>query len=113
MKYLLLLVLISCATKYETFNVIDKRNFELGKNNEAMAPRAVRGKKETKSFCAGQFLFFQNAKNITDKSVPALMSRTCPEKVFLMDGKITETWWTTIIYSRSCIKVEAYCPRTY
>lgn len=113
MRVLFLLALISCASKYQTFNVIDKRNFNLEKKNEAMAPRAIRGPKEVKSVCAGQFLFFQNAKNITDRAMPQLLSRTCPDKVFLMDGKITETWWTTIIYSRSCVEIEAYCPRKY
>ncbi len=113
MKILLVLLLTACASKYEIHPSIDKRSFALDKENTSMAPRAVKGQRETSSFCAGQFLFMSNAKKETDKSIPKLLSRTCPKKVFLLDAKVTETWWTTIIYSRSCVKIEAYCPREY
>lgn len=114
MKYLIILtLLVSCATKYETHHAIDKRNFKLDSPNEAMPYRAVKGKKEESSKCEGQFFFFSNAKKKTDNALPSLLSRTCPKDVFLMDAKVTETWWTTIIYSRSCVKVEAHCPVKY
>lgn len=113
MKYLIVLLLASCASKYEVHNTLDKRSFKLGEVNKVMTPRAIKGKKEESSFCAGQFLFMSNAKKETDRKIPALLTRTCPKKVFLLDAKVTETWWTTIIYSRSCVTIEAYCPKEY
>lgn len=114
MKHLILLIILaSCASKYETHHAIDKRNFKLDTPNEAMPFRAVKGKMEKNSRCEGQFLFFSNAKKKTDNALPNLLSRTCPKDVFLLDATVTETWWTTIIYSRSCIELEAHCPVKY
>jgi len=104
------LMTISCSQKYETHYTIKKRTFRKGQPHNPVTPKMVKGRRETQEFCTGQFFWYSNAKKATDGSLPALINYSCPKNDYLMDTKITETWWTTIIYSRSCIELESYCP---
>lgn len=113
MKFLLLTILLSgCTQKYQTYNTIQKRTFRKGTPHNPVTPLMRQGKKETQEFCAGQIFFNKNAKNITDASLPALIRYSCPGSEFLMNVRLTETWWTVLVYSRSCIELESYCPIT-
>ena len=111
MKLLLLILLVSCSQKYQTFNTIKKGEFEYGKPHSPISPKMYPGKKVIQKTCEGQILFNRNAHKITEASIPALISYSCPKSEFLLNAKITETWWTTIIYSKSCVEIESYCPR--
>lgn len=112
MKLLLLtLILSSCAQTYQTYHTIDKRRFNKEGENSPVTPKMVKTKKVSRAHCAGQFLFFSNAKTKTDKYLPRMIGSLCEESNYLMDSRLTETWWTTIIYSRSCVKFETHCPR--
>ena len=112
MKYLLLImVLISCTQKYETFHVIDKKNFDKENFQSPITPKLIPSQKSKASHCEGQFFWSSNAKKKTDLYVTRLVSTLCPEKNYLLNSRLTETWWTTIIYSRSCVELETYCPR--
>ena len=102
----------SCSKKFKTFNVIKKSNFSLEKPHNPITPKALPGRKVVQETCEGQIFFNRNAKKITDASMPALIQYSCPKSEYLLNAKITEIWWTTIVYSRSCIKIESYCPRT-
>lgn len=101
----------SCAQKYQTFDVIKKKDFVLGEPHNPPSPEKRLGRKVIQNTCEGQILFLRNAKKITDASIPALLNFSCPGEEYLLNAKITETWWTTIIYSRSCVEIESYCPR--
>lgn len=107
----ILFFLMSCTQKYETYHTIQKRTFQKGEEHNPVTPLMLKGKMETQEFCEGQIFFNKNAKTITDASLPALIRYSCPGEEFLLDAKITETWWTTIFYSRSCIKLESFCPQ--
>jgi hypothetical protein len=114
MKILLILIsilTISCSQKYQTFEVIKKKDFVFGEAHNPSIPKKRLGRKVIQNTCEGQILFLRNAKKITDASVPALINFSCPGEEYLLNAKITQTWWTTIIYSRSCIKIESFCPR--
>ena len=116
MKYIVLFFLlnsfISCSHKYQTFHTIDKNNFSFGDDKEQnlITPKMYPGKKEERSFCRGQFLFSRNAEKEVQKDLNQAVRFTCDKSDYLLNSKVTETWWTTIIYSRACIKLETHCP---
>ena len=113
MRYLLLVlafISIGCAQKYQTYHVIKKSEFVFGKGHNPIAPKLLPGKKDKQETCEGQFFFNRNAKQITLSSIPALIKYSCPRSDYLVNAKITETWWTTLIYSKSCIELESFCP---
>lgn len=111
MPYLLFSVLLmSCSQKYQTYHVIDKYNFDVEKPNTPITKKLYPGNKTTLSYCKGQFFFYNNAKKETDQYLPHMLRGMCRKSNYILNSKLTETWWTTIIYSRSCIKMEGYCP---
>lgn len=107
----LLLLLTGCAQTYQTYHTIDKHNFTKDGANSPITPKMVKTKKVERGHCEGQFFFFSNAKKKTDSYLPRMIGSLCGDSKYLMDSRLTETWWTTIIYSRSCVKFEAHCPR--
>lgn len=112
MKYLLFLtLLISCTKKYQTYPVIDKNNFDMQNYQSPVTPKLKRGDKTTLKHCEGQVFWMSNAKARTDLYIERAINSICAEESYLLDSKITETWWTLIFYSRSCIKLEGYCSR--
>jgi hypothetical protein len=113
MKFVLIflsLIAISCSQKYQTFNTIKKSEFVFGEEHSPISPRMTPGRKVIQKSCEGQFLFNRNAKKINLRSIPALIKYSCPKSEFLLNARITETWWTTVIYSKSCIELESFCP---
>lgn len=105
------MISISCSQKYQTFDVIKKKEFVFGESHTPTTPTMRVGRKVIQETCEGQILFLRNAKKITDGSIPALVNFSCPGQEYLLNAKITETWWTTVLYSRSCVEIESYCPR--
>jgi hypothetical protein len=111
MKSIILVLLLSgCAQKYKTYHAIKKSHFNFHEQHNPVTPRMMQGKKETQETCEGQFFFNRNAQKIAEGNIPAMVQYSCPGQEYLMNAKFTETWWTTIIYSRACIKLESYCP---
>ena len=114
MKFILLIfVLVGCTQKYKTYPVVDKNNFNKEEYQAPITPKLRRTLKQSKSFCEGQIFFSSNAKTMTDNQTRQEISYMCPDSNYLMDAKITDTWWTTIIYSRSCVDIEAFCTKRY
>lgn len=109
----MLSLLFSCSQKYQNHPIIDKREFvENNRPSGSSRPaKMMSGRKESEKFCAGQVLFTKNAQMITEASLPALVAQSCPGSDFLLDAKITRLWWTTLLYTRSCVSVESYCPK--
>lgn len=113
MKFIFLFTLlftIGCAQKYQTYSIIKKSSFVFGEEHSPISKKMLPAKKDIQETCEGQFLFSRNAKQITINSIPALIKYSCPQHDYLLNIKLTETWWTTLVYSRSCIKIESYCP---
>lgn len=102
-----------CSKKYHRYAIIEKKSFgeeQLSRPVER-PPKMMLGKKETEQFCEGQILFNKNAEKIAEASVPALVSQSCPGSDYLLNAKITYLWWTTLAYTRACVKVESFCPQ--
>ena len=112
MKYIFFIVLaLSCTQKYQTYHTIDKLNFDKENPEVPITKKMRMGKKTSSSYCEGQVFFTKNAKKNTDRYVSTMVKTMCPDSQYIMNSKLTETWWTTIIYSRSCVELEGYCPR--
>lgn len=112
MKFLLLLlVFVSCTKKYQTYHVIDKYRFDNNNPEVPITRKMLPYKKETRSHCAGQFFWSSNAQKQTDRYLSRIVQNMCGDSKYLVNNRLEEIWWTTIIYSRSCVKLEAYCPR--
>ena len=111
MKYIFTLFLLtSCAQKYRTYSVIEKSSFIAGKEQDLIVNKKLKkGRKFTKEYCRGQILFNTNAKKETDRYLEQLVRLSCPKTKYLMDTTVTEVWWTTLVYSRSCVELESYC----
>jgi hypothetical protein len=113
MKYVLILlfILAGCSKKYQTYQVIKKSSFNYPGENNPVSKKLIPGRKETQENCEGQWLFMRNAQKINEANVRSMVNFSCPKDNYLVNSKITEIWWTTLIYSRSCIELETYCPR--
>ncbi|MBJ00596.1 MAG: hypothetical protein CME67_05140 [Halobacteriovoraceae bacterium] len=118
MKILAIAILLAgCATKYQDYPHISKKDFELDGNKVVdntphEAPKnLLKGRAETEEFCESQILFNKNAHVITTNSLPALVRQSCPGSDYLLDATVTYNWWTVLVYSRSCVKVESFCPK--
>ena len=112
MKYLILLILLlGCSRKYQTYQVIDKREFNYPGENKPINKTVLQGRQDSQKSCEGQWLFMRNAQKINEGNVRALVQYSCPKSNYLVNTTITEIWWTTIVYSRSCINLVTFCPK--
>ncbi len=112
MKYLILsLLLISCTQKYQTYHIIDANNFDIQNPTTPITKKMYPARKVTQSNCEDQWLFNSNAQKENQRYVQNSMIKRICETPYLLNARLTETWWTTIIYSRSCFKIEGYCPK--
>jgi hypothetical protein len=109
-KLLLLSILMSCTHKYADYDLIRKVDFNQTTYERPIPVTQVmaQGNDEIQQ-CFNQWLFFSNAQkekeNRTDEFVRAL----CPGKDYLVQAHFSETWWTTIIFTRACLKINTLC----
>lgn len=111
MKNLIFLALIaSCTQKYADYDLIRKVDFQKETYSRPTTLMEVlpEGKDELKA-CFNQWFFSSNAEKEKDSSIPVMVRTLCPGKDYLMNTRMTETWWTTIIFTRSCVEMETLC----
>ena len=106
----ILCLMISCTQKYETFSIIQKETFKYKDEHNPITKKMLPYGKDKQYVCQGQWLFFNNAQTEVENSIENLLYHTCKGKDYLLDATITNTWWTTIIYTRACIEIETSCP---
>jgi hypothetical protein len=107
---IMLLLLVGCTKKYQTYHTIKKNSFKFPEQQSLITPKMYPGRKVSDEACVGQFFFNNNAKKESEEKLNSMVRYTCPKQEYLLNSKVTETWWTTIIYSRACIKLETFCP---
>ncbi len=107
---LLLLVLVGCTRKYVDYDVIHKLQFRENPEARPIAPVMAKSLRDDVEECFNQWLFFSNAEKEKNRYLPALVQVLCPGSEYLLDTKITQQWWTTIIFTRACVEVQAHCP---
>jgi hypothetical protein len=111
--FLTLVVISSCTQKYADFDLINKRTFKADQYERPMSVKPMlQGVSDDVKRCFNQWLFFSNAEKQKIEEIPYLIKITCPKDDYLINTKITETWWTTIIFSRACVEIEAHCPKS-
>jgi hypothetical protein len=111
MKYLFILFFLSsCTQKYSDYDVIRKIDFnkEQYERPVTLMQLLPEGGDYLKS-CFNQWLFFSNAEKEKNEALPFLVRTLCPGQDYLLQSHMTETWWTTIIFSRACVSVETKC----
>jgi hypothetical protein len=107
---LLLLSLVSCTQKYADYDLIRKVDFQKENYQRPITLMQVtpNGKDHLKT-CFNQWLFFSNAEKNKETSIPYLIRSLCPGSDFLLQSEMVETWWTTLVFTRSCVEVETKC----
>jgi len=104
------LVFISCTRKYTDYDVINKIQFRDNPEKRPVAPVMLKGHEDKVEECFNQWLFMTNAEKQKDRYLPMLVQVLCPGSEWLVDTRITQQWWTTIIFSQACVEVRAHCP---
>jgi hypothetical protein len=106
----LLLFVLGCTQKYADYDLIRKVDFNKESYERPITPMQVIpvGKDELKA-CFNQWLFFSNAEKEKEASVPLLIKSLCPGKDYLLQSEMVETWWTTLLFTRSCVDVKTKC----
>jgi hypothetical protein len=111
MKTIILLIFASaCTQKYTDYDLIRKVDFNKESFERPITTMQVLpvGQDRLKS-CFNQWLFFSNADKEKNEAVPFLIRSLCPGQDYLLQSEMIETWWTTIVFTRSCVSVETKC----
>lgn len=114
MKTILLLALMaSCTQKYADYDLIRKVDFNKESYERPITLMQVVpvGNDKLES-CFNQWLFFSNAEKEKNEAIPYIVRSLCPGKDYLLQAEMVEQWWTTIIFTRSCVSVETKCAET-
>lgn len=114
MKTILLLALIAgCTQKYADYDLIRKVDFNKESYERPITLMQVVpvGNDKLES-CFNQWLFFSNAEKEKNEAIPYIIRSLCPGKDYLLQAEMVEQWWTTIIFTRSCVSVETKCAET-
>jgi superfamily II DNA/RNA helicase len=109
-KLLFILLLTGCTQKYAGYDLIRKVDFNKENYERPITVMQVlpEGRDRLES-CFNQWLFFSNAEKEKNQAIPYLIRSLCPGKDYLLDAEMKELWWTTIIFTRSCVSVETMC----
>lgn len=111
MKTIIMLLLFSsCTQKYTDYDLIRKLDFNKESYERPITVMKVLpvANDELKS-CFNQWLFFSNAEKEKNQAIPYLIKSLCPGQDYLLQSEMVETWWTTLVFTRSCVKVETKC----
>lgn len=109
-----ILLFSSCTSKYVIYPTIDKNTFGQEANqikHNPITPKLLPANKVSHEACFDQWLFMNNAYKDTDRFLPDFFRYTCPGTNYLVNTKITRKWWTTLIYSQSCVEIQGFCGR--
>lgn len=111
MKTLLILLLaIGCTRKFADYDLIRKVDFNKESYERPVTVyQVVPVGNDDLEACFNQWLFFSNAEKEKNESIPFLVRSLCPGKDYLLSSTMVEQWWTTIIFTRSCVSVETKC----
>ncbi len=111
---LLLFFIVSCTQKHVSYDVIRKVQFGHGTYQQPIItkPMITEGNDRLKA-CFNQWLFTSNAEKRKNEAIPLIVRSLCPSHDYLVDAEVEETWWTTIIFTRSCAEIQTSCGRLH
>jgi len=111
MKIFILLILSwGCTQKYVDYDLIKKVSFnrETFERPIPVTQVAASGK-DTLSQCFNQWLFFSNAEKEKNQRLPEFIRALCPGKDYLVQTEVKELWWTSILFTQSCVDIKTLC----
>lgn len=108
--FILALAAVGCTRKYVDYDVVNKLEFQKDQQSRPVAPVMRKGRPDKLGQCFNQWLFFSNADKERERYVPQMVQVLCPGSDWLLDSRMTTVWWTTIIFSRSCVEFTTHCP---
>ncbi len=109
-KLLFLFLAFGCTQKYADYDLIRKVDFQK-ETYERPVPAVkvlAQGNDELKE-CFNQWLFFSNAEKQKNDRIPEFVRALCPRNGYLVGATFKELWWTTIIFTQSCIEIKTLC----
>ena len=110
---IMLFILASCTHKYVDYDLIRKVDFQKESYERPVTLMEVLpAGNDSLRACFNQWLFFSNADKETKDAVPMMVRSLCPGKDFLLETEMNETWWTTILFTRSCVEMKTKCGET-
>lgn len=103
-----LLHLLGCTRKYADLGTLHKPS--LARNLPTPPFPAFRPTGPDRlGACFNQFLFFSNAEKQKDEYQRQAFQILCPGREWLTDTRVTSHWWTTLLFTRACVELEAGC----
>lgn len=110
MKYLILLLTLSCTQKYSNYDLIRKADFNQQSYERPITQFQVMAKGQDElGQCFNQWLFSSNAEKIKNDQTPVLVKALCPNSEYLVNSEFKETWWTSLIFTQACISIKTTC----
>lgn len=107
---LVLMFILGCTQKHVSYDVIRKVQFGHEKYQRPILTRPIiKDGHDSLKACFNQWFFSSNAEKRKDEAIPLVVRSLCPSHDYLLDTEIEETWWTTIIFTRSCAEVTTSC----
>lgn len=105
--------MISCTQKYANYQVIRKADFQYPApaHQEPITQKMHPGKKDRMEKCFNQWLFSSNAEKEKEEHLPVMVRYLCPKDNYLIETRMTHTWWTALVFSRACIDIKTHCPK--
>ena len=104
------ILLTGCTQKYVDYDVIHKPEFSQQPEKRPVAPALQKGSRDSLSQCFNQWFFFSNADTDRNRYLPQAIQLVCPGHDWLVEARVTQLWWTTILFTRACVDVVAHCP---
>jgi hypothetical protein len=105
---LLFCLSLACTRKYADLGVLHKPSLARGTTAPAF-PTLIAGAEDRLGACFNQFLFFSNADKEREQYQRNSLQALCPGKEWLMEAGVTSHWWTVLVFTRSCVELEARC----
>jgi hypothetical protein len=109
-KLLFLTFLFGCTHKYADYDLIRKVDFNKTTYERPIPVTQVMalGNDQIEQ-CFNQWLFFSNAEKEKENRTEEFVRALCPGKDYLVQASFVESWWTTIFFSRACLKIKTLC----
>ena len=105
-----LLFAIGCTQKYADYDLIRKVDFnKVSYERPIPSTKVLAFGRDHLSECFNQWLFFSNAEQEKNLQTQDFVKVLCPGRDYLVNARFTETWWTTILFTRSCIDITTLC----
>lgn len=110
MKYLILLLILGCTQKYSHYDLIRKVDFNQQSYERPITQFQVLAQgQDSLGQCFNQWLFSSNAEKEKNDQLPFIVRALCPQSEYLVNSEFKETWWTSLIFTQSCISIKTTC----